>query len=359
MIKKLDIYIIRKFLSTFFFSIILILMIVVVFDVSERMEDFLQKKPPLESIIVEYYLNFIPFVANYFSPLFTFIAVIYFTSRMAYRSEIIAILGSGISFRRLLFPYMISAGILAVLSLYLNHFIIPRSNGVRLAFEEKYVRNVYENKGKNLHRKIDPETYIYVSSFNHRSHTGYQFSIEKIKNGERYYYLKSDNITWDSTNAKWTLGNYFIRKINGMNEVVSSGAKLDTALNFLPTEFGTRETKVESMQMAELNQYIEDEKLKGSSLIPFYEVEKYKRTSFPFATFVLTLIGASVASRRVRGGIGWHIGLGLLISFSYILFMQVSSTFATNGSLPALIAVWIPNVIFVFLALFMLKSAPK
>ena len=359
MIKKLDIYIIRKFLSTFFFSIVLILMIVVVFDVSERMEDFLQKKPPLESIIVEYYLNFIPFVANYFSPLFTFIAVIYFTSRMAYRSEIIAILGSGISFRRLLFPYMISAGILAVLSLYLNHFIIPKSNGVRLAFEEKYVRNVYENKGKNLHRKIDPETYIYVSSFNHRNHTGYQFSIEKIKNGERYYYLKSDNITWDSTNAKWTLGNYFIRKINGMNEVVSSEAKLDTALNFLPSEFGTRETKVESMQTAELNQYIEDEKLKGSSLIPFYEVEKYKRTSFPFATFVLTLIGASVASRRVRGGIGWHIGLGLLISFSYILFMQVASTFATNGSLPALIAVWIPNVIFVFLALFMLRVAPK
>lgn len=357
--KILDLYIIRKFLATFFLSIVLILMIVVVFDISERMEDFLLKKPPLREVIVDYYFNFLPFFANQFSPLFIFIAVIYFTSRMAYQSEIISILGSGISFRRMLFPYMISAAVLASLSLYLNHYIIPKSNGIRLAFEEKYIRNPYENKGKNIHRQISPGNYIYVTSYNHRIQSGYQFSFEKINNGQRSFYLRSDKISWDSIQNRWSLDNYFIRTINGMTEHISMGAKLDTSLDFQPSEFGARETKIASMQTPVLNKYIEDEKLKGSSLIPYYEAEKHWRTAFPFATFILTLIGVSVASRRVRGGIGWHIGLGLLISFSYILFMRVSTTFATNGSLPASVAVWTPNVLFAFLALFMLNRAPK
>jgi len=357
--KILDRYIIRKFLSTFFLSIILILMIVVVFDISERMEDFLLKKPPLSEIILHYYFNFLPFFANRFSPLFTFIAVIYFTSRMAYQSEIISILGSGISFRRMLFPYMLAAGFLASISLYLNHFVIPKSNGVRLAFEEKYIRNPYENKGKNIHRQISPGNYIYVSSYNHRSNNGYQFSYEEIRGGERKYFLKSDRIIWDSIKSSWMLENYFSRKVNGMKEEIAMGAKLDTALGFNPSEFGVRATKIESMQTPELIKFIDEEKLKGSSLIPMYESEKHWRTAFPFATFVLTLIGVSVASRRVRGGIGWHIGVGLLISFSYILFMQVSTTFAINGSISPAIAVWTPNYYFSVLALFMLRSAPK
>ena len=357
--KKLDAYIIGKFLATFFLSLALIMMIVIVFDISERMEDFLLKKPPVSEIIVDYYCNFLPYFANQFSSLFTFIAVIYFTSRMAYRSEIIAILGSGISFRRMLVPYLVSAGVLASLSLYLNHYIIPQSNRVRLAFEEKYIRNPYENRKQNIHRQIAPEVYIYVNSFNHRAKTGFQFSLEKIKNGERYYYLKADNITWDSTTGKWKLANYFVRKIDGLTEHIKTGAALDTVLEFQPTEFGVRDNKIESMLTPELNKYIEDETLKGSSSIPYYKVEKYGRTAYPFATFVLTLIGVSVASRRVRGGIGWHIGLGLTISFAYILFMRVSTTFATNGGLPPLLAVWTPNLLFAVLALFMLRSAPK
>jgi lipopolysaccharide export system permease protein len=359
MIKLLDIYIIRKFLSSFFLSIVLILMIVIVFDISERMEDFLFKKPPLQEIIGEYYFNFLPFFANKFSALFTFIAVIYFTSRMAYQSEIISILGNGISFRRMLVPYMISASVIALFSLYLNHYIIPKSNGIRLAFEEKYLKNAYENKNKNIHRQISPGNYIFVTSYNHRIQTGYQFSLEKIKNGERYYYLRADKITWDSASGKWSLENYFSRSISGLKEHIKTGSRLDTSLLFQPAEFGTRETVVESMQTPDLNRYIEQEKLKGSSMVAFYEVEAYGRTAFPFATFVLTLIGVSVASRRVRGGIGWHIGVGLLISFSYILFMQISSTFATNGSVPAFVAVWIPNLIFAILAFFMLQTAPK
>lgn len=359
MMKKIDVYIIRKFLGTFFLSIVLILMIVIVFDISERMEDFLAKKPPLHAIIFDYYLNFLPFFANLFSPLFTFIAVIYFTSRMAYRSEIIAILSSGVSFRRLLFPYMLSATVLAGLSLYLNHFVIPQANKKRLAFEELYLRDRYYNQDKNIHRQIEPGTFIYFTSYNNENNIGYQFSMEKIQNGVRSYYLKSDFIKWDSVKNKWSVENYFIRKIDGMHEKIISGSKLDTVFNFEPAEFGKRENRIEAMQSPELNRFIADEKEQGSSLIPTYEVEKYGRTAFPFATFVLTLIGASVASRKVRGGIGWHIGVGLLISFSYILFMKVSTTFATNGSFPAIIAVWIPNVIFILLALFMLRAAPK
>ena len=357
--KILDRYIILKFLATFFLSIVLILMIVVVFDISEHMEDFLLKKPPLKEIIFGYYFNYIPFMANFFSPLFTFIAVIYFTSRMAYQSEIISILGSGISFRRMLFPYMMAASLIAGLSLYFNHFIIPKSNSIRLAFEEKYIRNPYENKEKNIHRQISPGNYIYVNSYNHRMQTGYQFSFEKISNGERSFYLRADKVSWDSIGNRWSLENYFVRSINGMKEHIVMGAKLDTALNFLPSEFGVRGTKIESMQTPELIKYIDEETLKGSSLIPVYESEKHWRTAFPFATFVLTLIGVSVASRKVRGGIGWHIGVGLLISFSYILFMRVSTTFAINGGMPPAIAVWAPNILFSILALFMLKTAPK
>ena len=357
--KKIDIYIIKKFLGTFFLSLILLLMIVVVFDISERLEDFLDKKPPLKEIIVDYYFNFLPFLANLFSPLFTFIAVIYFTSRMAYRSEIIAILGSGVRFRRLLFPYMISAAVLAMLSLYFNHFVLPDSNAIRLEFEEKYMRNPYENRDINIHRQLDPETFIYFSSYNSRYNTGYQFSMEKIHDGLRYYFLKADNIRWDSTINKWALENYFVRKINGMDELISTGAHLDTTFDFKPSEFSRRENRVEAMQTPELSAFIDEEQKKGSYLIPYYEVEKHRRSAYPFATFVLTLIGASVASRKVRGGIGWHIGMGLLIAFSYILFMQISTTFATNGSLPAAIAVWIPNVIYIFLALLMLRTAPK
>ena len=334
-------------------------MIVVVFDISEKMEDFILKKPPISEIIVNYYFNFLPYFANLFSPLFTFIAVIYFTSRMADRSEIIAILGSGVSFKRILLPYMLAAGTIASFSLYFNHFVIPKSNKIRLAFEEKYIRNAYEIKDRNIHKEISPGTFIYFNSYNASDNSGYQFSLEKINNGKRDYYLKADNIKWDSTKNKWSLENYFVRTIDGMHEKFYEGAKLDTALDFLPEEFSTRENKIEAMQTPELRTCIAAERQKGSYLIPYYEVEEYSRSAFPFATFVLTLIGAIVASKKVRGGIGWQLGLGLTISFSYIFLMKVSTVFATNGGMPALIAVWIPNVIFTVLALFMLRTAPK
>jgi len=361
MIKLLDIYIIKKFLGTFFFSLLLIISISVVFDISEKLDDFIEKKAPLEAIVFDYYFNFIPYFANLFSPLFVFISVIYFTSKMAYRTEIVAILASGVSFKRFLLPYLIASTVIACLSFYLNNFMIPNANKVRLDFEEAYIRNSpYRNYDKDIHRQITPNDYIYFESYNNISNIGYKFSLETFaETGEMTRKLTSDYIRWDSLKNKWAIHNYHIREIKEDREIITKGALMDTVMTFTPDEFGKRDNSIESMDYYELNKYIASEKFKGSAQVPFYEIEKYRRGAFPFATFILTLIGVSIASRKVRGGIGLHIGAGLLLSFSYILFMQVSTTFATNAGFSPMIAVWIPNVLYGIIAVLLFRNAPK
>jgi lipopolysaccharide export system permease protein len=359
MLKKLDVYIIKKFLGTFFFTLILIILVIIVFDISEKLQDFIERKAPLKAIIFDYYLNFVPYFANMFSPLFIFISVIFFTSKMASNSEIVAILSGGISFRRMLRPYFICAFTLAVLSFYLNNFLIPDANKKRLAFEEVYYRNKFRNFAQDIHRQIDDNTYVYMSNFVADLDLANNFSIERFNGKNLEYKLISDNAKWDSTINKWTITNYVERYIDGLNETIYTGARKDTAINLLPDEFKRRNSYITTMDMFALNDFIEEEKFKGSQLIVEYEVERQQRGAYPFATFVLTLIGVSISSRKVRGGIGLHIGIGLLISFSYILFMQISSTFAINSGAPAIVAVWIPNILYSFLALYLLKKAPK
>tara|TARA_R110001592_G_scaffold189581_1_gene435076 strand:+ start:789 stop:1865 length:1077 start_codon:yes stop_codon:yes gene_type:complete len=358
-LKKIDIYIIKKFLGTFFFSLILIVPVIIVFDLSEKMRDFIERKAPIKAIIVDYYFNFVPYLVNQFSPLFIFIAVIFFTSKMASNSEIVAILSGGISFKRLLRPFLLSAGVLAILSFYLNNFLIPDANKERLAFEEVYYRNKFRNNAHNIHLQIDSSTYIYMTSYNVDLNLGINFSIETFNDGELSYKLLSDNVRWDSVSNQWQISNYVERHIEGLNETINKGFKKDTILNFKPEEFKRRDNFIETKDFFALNKLIEEEKFKGSSFAVDCEIEKQKRMAYPFATFVLTIIGVSLSSRKVRGGIGLHIGLGLLISFSYILFMQVSATFAKNAGMPAIIAVWIPNVLYSILALYLLKKAPK
>jgi lipopolysaccharide export system permease protein len=357
--KILDLYIIRKFLGTFVFSIVLIIVIVIVFDISEKVDDFLEKKAPLKSIIVDYYFNFIPFFVNLFSPLFTFIAVIFFTAKMANNTEIVAILSGGVSFRRLLFPYMISAFVLASLSWVLNSWIIPPANKTRLQFENTYIKNPFRFTARNIHRQISPGTFIYMESYNNLDKIGYKFSMEKIQKGELQYKLLCDYIRWDSAKTKWTVNNYYTRKVEGLKEVIRSGVVMDTVLGFTPEEFKQRVNNIETMNNTELNRFIEDERLRGSEDLNFYYIEKYRRSAFPFATFILTLIGVSLASRKIRGGIGLQIGVGLALSFTYILFMQVSTTFATKGGFSPLLAVWIPNAVFAAISAFLLKYTPK
>jgi lipopolysaccharide export system permease protein len=358
--KLIDRYIIGKFLGTFFFSLLLIILIVVVFDISEKLEDFVGKEAPLKSIVFDYYFNFIPYFINLFSPLFTFIAVIFFTSRMASRTEIVAILSSGVSYTRLLFPYMLSATVIAILSLLLNNFVIPHSTKKMIDFENTYIRNEFHNRDRNIHKQISPGNYIYLQSYNTEENTGYKFSIEKFNKGKLYYKLMAETIKWDSIKKVWTINDYYIRYINDMDEFLKKGKKIDTALAFTPDEFGRKDNTIGTMDYNELNAYIESERLKGSDNIELIELEKQRRIAFPFATFILTLIGVSIASRKVRGGIGMHIGLGIGISFTFIMFMQITTTFAASGTgVSPLVAVWIPNIIFSFLAWYLLKVAQK
>jgi lipopolysaccharide export system permease protein len=358
-LKILDLYIIRKFLGTFFFSLALIIVIAVVFDISEKLDDFIERKAPLNAIVFDYYFNFIPYFANLFAPLFIFISVIFFTAKMAANTEIIAILNSGVSFRRMLFPYFLAAGILAGLSFYFNGWVIPHSNKVKLNFENTYIKNPVEFKDRNLHRQISPGVFMYMESYNNTENIGYRFSLERIENQNRVWFLASDRILWDSTEAKWRIENYYVRNIDGFHETLRSGQSMDTTLPIAPTDFKRRLNIIEAMDTPALNEFIKEEKLSGSGNVNAYMVAKYRRVAVPFSTFILMLIGVSLSSRKVRGGIGAQLGLGIAISFAYILFMQISDTFAINGSIPPLLAVWTPNIVFSGIAAVLLRKAPK
>ncbi len=357
--KILDRYIIRKFLGTFFFSLALIIAVAVIFDISEKLDDFIERKAPLRAIVFDYYFNFIPYFANLFAYLFVFISVIFFTARMAANTEIVAILNSGVSFRRLLFPYFIAAGFIALLSFYFNGWVIPHSNKIKLDFENVYIKNPVEFKDRNMHRQISPGVFMYMESYNNNNNTGYRFALEKIENGRRTWFLNSDRIAWDSISGKWKIENYYVRHIDGFHEKLESGFVKDTILNMKPSDFKRRLNIIDAMDTPALNKFIREEKEQGSANVTTYMVEKYRRTAVPFSTFILMLIGVSLSSRKVRGGIGAQLGIGITLSFAYILFQQISNTFAINGSIAPLIAVWIPNLIFATIAVYMVRVAPK
>lgn len=357
--RTVDLYIIKKFLGTFFYAISLLIMIVIIFDLSENIDNFISKDAPLNAIIFDYYFNFIPYFVNLFSYLFTFISVIYFTSRMAANTEIVAILSSGISYYRLLRPYFFSAIILAILSFYLANFLIPPTNQKRRMFTDVYISKLSKSKDTHIHLQINPGTFVYMESFNMKSKSGYRFTLEKFTGNKMDYKLTSDRILWDSTGSKWLIDNYTIRTIDGNTEKITKGARMDTVLNLSPSELVIKKEYYEEMTFAELRRFIEQERIKGSEEIVFYEMEKHNRIASPFATLVMTLIGVSLSSRKMRGGIGMHLGLGILLAFSYILFMRVTSVFATYGNLPPSVAAWIPNIVFTLIGLYLLKKAPK
>ncbi|MFW6352718.1 MAG: LptF/LptG family permease [Bacteroidota bacterium] len=359
LLNKIDWYIIKKFLTPFFYAISLIILIVIIFDLSERIDDFLEKDAPFYDVVFVYYLNFIPYFANLFSPLFTFIAVIYFTSRLAFNTEIVAILSSGISFHRLLLPYFISAAFLAILSIYLSNVVIPKANERRLEFESVYLKGQKQFRERNIHLQIRPGEFVFLESFNERINVGYKFALEHIEDGELTYKIIADRAEWIDSLEIWRLRNYTERKINDLEEVLNTGSRKDTVINLIPGDFIQNLKMMETMNFRELQDFIDAERLKGSDNIKYYLVEKHRRIAFPFATLVLTLIGVSLSSRKVRGGIGLHLGIGLSLSFTFILFMQISTTFATNGNLPPVLAAWIPNIIYSFLGLYFLRTAPK
>jgi len=359
--KLIDVYIIRKFLGTFFFCMVLILTIAVVFDFAEKIDNFMEKQAPIKAIIFDYYLNFIPYFAMLFAPLFVFIAVIFFTSKMAISTEIIAILNSGMSFRRMMYPYFISALVIALLTFFLTNFIIPKSNVIRLDFEDKYYRSSSRRLTiENIHRMALKNTYVYMGTFNPLSQRGQNFTIEKFDDdGKLESKLSSSSVVYDTATHKWTAINYHLREIVGNQEIITKGKQLDTTLTLKPNDFSRDPRFVGTMTSAELEDYINLLRSQGSDELKLFLIEKHRRFANPFAVFILSLIGVTLSSRKIRGGIGMNIGIGLVLSFSYILFLQFASQFSLKGNLGPMLAMWIPNIIYTIVGLILYKLAPK
>jgi len=356
MLKKIDIYIIKKFLGTYFFAIALIISIAVVFDINEKLDSFLNA--PLKAIVVDYYLNFIPYFANLFSPLFTFIAVIFFTSKLADNSEIIAMLSSGISFRRLMIPYMISAAIIAGVTFYLNSYVIPPANVTRIEFQNKYVKNKKVDYASNIQLQVEPGVIAYMSRYDNNTKTGYRFSLEKFEGKILKSRLTAQTVTYDSA-YHWIIKDYMIRNFNGMREELTRGSRLDSIITIEPSDFLISRYDSELMTTSALKTYIDRQKKRGVANIKDFEIEYEKRFAMTAASFILTVIGMSLSSRKAKGGMGVNIGIGLLLSFSYILFSTVSSTFAVSGATSPRVAVWLPNIVYSIIAVYLYRKAPK
>ncbi len=357
--KILDFYIIRKFLLTFVTAISLIIVIVIVVDISENIQDFLDGNAPVSEIITGYYLNFIPYFVNLFSPLFTFIAVIYFTSKLTSHTEIVPMLNAGMSLYRMLIPYLISAIMIGVLSFYLSNFLIPTTSRNLIAFKEKYVSRQVRLKRSDNHIKLGENTYAYVHYWDNIVAKGHDFWYERFDQNGLKYKISAESISWDSTESKWKMTNYVKRYFSGIDEKVEYGLTMDTVLNVHPGDFVWIKSGVDLMNYKEIREFIEEEKAKGSDRVKIYEVEKHRRLAFPFSTIILTVVGMSVSSRKTRQGMGLHLLVGLAISFAFILLMQITQVFAIYGGASVTLSVWIPNILFSILCIALLLTTPK
>ena len=359
-LKRIDRYIIVKFLGTYFFAIALIISIAVVFDVNENIDRFINNKAPLEAIIFDYYLNFIPYYTNLFSPLFVFIAVIFFTSKLAENSEIIAMFSTGMSFKRLMVPYMISAAIISAVTFVLGTEVIPTGSVTRLKFEEMYKKKKSADYARNIQLEVDTGVVAYMERYENYNKTGYRFSLDKFENHKLVSHLTARRVTYDTASYhKWIIRDYMIREMRGMKEIITRGERIDSIIKMEPQDFLITRGQQETMTSPQLRDYIQKQKQRGFANIKEFEVEYHRRIAMSFAAFILTAIGLSLSSRKVKGGMGFHLGIGLALSFSYILFQTISSTFAINGNMPPAIAVWIPNILYLFIAIYLYHKAPK
>ena len=358
MIKIIDKYIIGKFLGTFFFMLGIIMFLAVVFDVSEKLSEFISNKAPLSEIVFNYYLNFVLFYGNMFSSMIIFLSVIWFTAKMAQETEIIPIWFSGRPITRFMRPYFMGATILMVLSLILNHFIIPRANKVRLSFEEKYYRD--RMHVEEYHAEFPNNEVVYFSSYGSEDNLINEFVVEKWDKKKKItHFLKAKTAQNIIGTNKWILTDYFERKIGYPNDVLIQRQRKDTTFQFTIDDMAQRDNIAEAMTFTQLTKHIDRERKKGSSKIPYFEIELHQRTSYPFAAYILTIIGVAVSSQKKRGGIGINIAIGLGIVFIYIFVMKVATVATIKMGFPAYIAVWIPNMIFAFVALFMYRFAQK
>jgi len=355
----IDRYIIRKYLTTFVFTMGIFTVVAVVFDISERLDDFMKHKAPLSKIVFEYYAGFVPFYLNMLSPLINFIAVIFFTAKMADQTEIVPILSGGMSFNRFIRPYVVAATVIFALNFMFSVYIIPRTNKLKVGFERVYVKPVENNTKSSTHMQIDDNSYVYIDNFDNTRKIGYNFVLEKFADDHLVEKLMADRITWDSVKHNWRIENYTVRIVDSLQEELIKGSSLDTVLDMTPADFEVYDNIFTAMNMSELNDRIEKEKIRGTGMMTDLLLEKYKRYVTPLAAYVLTLMGVALSSKKVRGGIGLSLGLGIGLSFTYIVFIQFTTMFSLKGGLPPLIAVFIPNIIFGALAFYLLRKAPK
>lgn len=358
---RLDRYIIWKFLGTYFFSIILIISIAVVFDLTEHLDKFLTRNATVHDIIFDYYLNFVPYYSNLFSQLFVFISVIFFTTKLAENSEIIAMMSTGVSFRRLLRPYMIAAAVISVLTFLLGAYVIPKGNVKRVKFENTYKRKNAVNYATNVQLEVDTGVIAYIGRYDAPTRTGYEFTLDKFVNKKLVSHLQANTIQYDSLAEEpchWIVTNWQIRNLQGRRELLTNGSRMDTLVQMEPQDFLITKGQQETLTTPELSVYIDRQKARGFANIQEFEVEYWKRGASAFATFILTIIGVSISARKRKNGMGIALGIGLALILSYIMFQTVSSTFAINGGWPPALAAWIPNILFTFVAYACYKKAP-
>lgn len=356
--RTLDWYIFRKYIGTFFFSISLLIIIVIVFDVSENIDSFMKNEATFREVVLHYYIPFIPYFINLFIYLFVFISVIFFTSKLAGHTEIIAILSSGISFKRFLFPYVMAALLLSIGSFYLGNFLIPKTDGVRREFKDKYIERLTKSSGSNIHVQIEKGVYVYVGNFDIGRKIAYRFSMEKFEGNDLTYKLIADKATYDTINGSWKLNTYVERTFEPQ-EVMNRGSVKDTIIMLRPRDLYNIKEEFEEMNLFEIRDHISDLELKGADNTLTYRIEMHKRIASPVAIIILTVIGAALSSRKVRGGMGLHLGIGIVITFSYILFMEFSRVFALSGVFSPFIAAWLPNIIFSIIGIYFFVKAPK
>ena len=361
--KRIDRYIIAKFLETYFFSIVLIISIGVVFDFNENIDRFTESQAPWKAIAVDYYLNFIPYYANLFSALFVFISVIFFTTKLADHSEIIAMISAGISRRRLMVPYMISAAIIAALTFYLGAEVIPRSSVKRLAFENTYKKRVKDpTYAEKVQLQVDTGVIAYMEHFDGMSKTGMHFSLDKFENKKLVSHLSANTAVYDTLSDvryQWHLRDVTIRELRGMKEKITNYNQIDSIIRMEPRDFLFIRNQQETMTNAELKDYIDKQRNRGSGNLSIFEVEYHKRFASPFAAFILSTIGMSLSSRKRKGGMGFSLGIGIALSATYILLQGISATFSTNAGMHPALAAWMPNILYTIIAIYLYRKAPQ
>jgi len=357
--KILDLYILKKFLKTYIFAVVIIVLIVMVIDYTEKIDDFIRKQAPFREIVFDYYFNFIPYWANYISPLMVFIAAVFFTANMAAKTEIIAILSSGVSFNRLMRPYLIGSSLIAVGTFLMIGWIVPNANKIRVPFEHKYINGTYYFDKRDVHIKIAPDVYAYIESYDNNSNTGYRFTLEKIKDNEIQRKLMSERISWDTLHKKWQIFDYRLRITEPGLSKVQFGSRMDTTLNLFPRDFQNKHLLHETFTLPELDKHIALVKSRGSDGLEVFLIEKYLRFANPFSIIILTIIGFLVSARKSRGGVGFQIALGFTLAFVYILFFMMSKGIAEGGGMPPLLAVWLPNIVFSCIGVGLYYTIPR